>query len=178
MKITAKDFAIHAVFIFIYGLLKYIPSPLGDWLRWLLVRPFLKSAGGKLRIYEGVTFWYPYRISIGNNVSLNEWVYLLGFGGLTIGNDVRIGHRVSIITSDHQYSDPSRPIVEQGLSAAPVVIEDDVWIGCNATILKGVRIGRGSVIAAGAVVNQDVAQNTVVGGVPARVISTRGVAAA
>jgi len=75
------------------------PSPIGDWLRFLTVRPFLPSCGS-WRIYEGVTFWYPYRIKIGKNVTLNEWVYLSGFGGLTIGNDVRIGHRVSVVTSE------------------------------------------------------------------------------
>ena len=104
---------------------------------------------------------------------MNEWVYLSGFGGLAIGNHVRIGHRVSIITSDHVYSDISTPIFRQGLIAASVVIEDDVWIGCNATILKGVRIGRGAIIAAGAVVTKDVPPFAIVGGVPASTISSR-----
>ena len=174
MKITVKDYLLHGVFISIYGWVKYIPSPLGDWLRLLVARPFFR-ASGKLRIYEGVTFWYPYRIRIGNNVTLNEWVYLSGFGDLTIGNNVRIGHRVSIITSDHVYSDLSKPIFLQGLVASPVIIEDDVWIGCNVTILKGVRVGLGAIIAAGAVVTKDVPPLMIVGGVPAHVISARNI---
>lgn len=173
MKITLKDYLLHAVFVFAYGWVKYIPSPIGDWLRFLFVRPFLPSCG-RLRIYEGVTFWYPYRIKIGNNVTLNEWVYLSGFGGLIIGDNVRIGHRVSIVTSDHVYSDLERPIYKQGLISSQVTIEDDVWIGCNVTILKGVRIGKGAIVAAGAVVTKDVASFSIVGGVPAKSISNRG----
>lgn len=172
MRIRIKDYAIHAVYIFVYGWIKYIPSPLGDWLRWMWVRPFLASCG-KLRIYEGVTFWYPYRIHIGDNVTLNEWVYLSGFGGLRIGNGVRVGHRVSIVTSDHVYSDLTKPIYMQGLVSTEVVIGDDVWIGCNVTILKGVQIGEGAIIAAGAVVTKDVEAFSIVGGVPARKISSR-----
>lgn len=173
MKITLKDYLLHAVFIFSYGWVKYIPSPIGDWLRLFLVRPILSSCG-KLRIYEGVTFWYPYRIHIGNDVTLNEWVYLSGFGGLRIGNHVRIGHRTSIITSDHRYDDMSVPIHQQGLISGEVVIEDDVWIGCNVTILKGVIIGQGAIVAAGAVVTRDVPANAIVGGVPAKQIGLRG----
>ena len=172
VKITIKDYLLHGIFVFFYGWVKYIPSPIGDWLRLLLVRPFLASCG-KLRIYEGVTFWYPYRIQIGKNVSLNEWVYLSGFGGLTIGDNVRIGHRVSIVTSDHDHADIETPIFKQGLVSSPVVVEDDVWIGCNATILKGVRIGKGAIIAAGAVVTKDVDPFAIVGGVPAKRISNR-----
>lgn len=173
MKVKLQDYLIHGIFVFVYGWVKYIPSPIGDWLRWLVVMPFLSRFSRRLRIYEGVTFWYPYRIKIGRNVTLNEWVYLSGFGGLAIGNDVRIGHRVSIVTSDHVYADILVPIHKQGLIDAPVVIEDDVWIGCNATILKGVKIGKGAIIAAGAVVTKNVDAFSIVGGVPARFISSR-----
>jgi acetyltransferase-like isoleucine patch superfamily enzyme len=173
VKITFKDYLLHGVYLPVYGLVKYLPSPVGDWLRNWVTRPFILRFG-KVRIYEGVTFWYPYRIHIGNDVTLNEWVYLSGFGGLHIGNHVRIGHRTSIITSDHRYDDMSVPIHQQGLIFGEVVIEDDVWIGCNATILKGVRIGRGAIIAAGAVVTRDVPANAIFGGVPARQIGVRG----
>jgi len=172
MKIGPKDYLIHGIFIFCYGWVKYIPSPIGDWLRLLVALPFLGSCKG-VRIYEGVTLWYPYRIHLGANVTLNEWVYLSGFGGLNIGDNVRIGHRVSIITSDHIYRDIQMPIAEQGLVSAPVSIESDVWIGCNVTILKGVRIGKGAIIAAGAVVTKHVPPFAIVGGVPAKVISHR-----
>lgn len=172
--VELKDYVIHGFFIFFYGWIKYLPSPIGDWIRYLFVRPFL-ARSGRLRIYEGVTFWYPYRIRIGNNVSLNEWVYLSGFGGLNIGNNVRIGHRVSVITSDHVYDDLTRPIYQQGLTAHTVNIADDVWIGCNATILKGVSIGKGAIVAAGSVVTKNVPAFSVAAGVPAKIISNREV---
>lgn len=173
MKISTKDYLIHGLYLPVYGLVKYLPSPFGDWLRRWLTHPFAAHLG-KVRIYEGVTFWYPYRIHIGNDVTLNEWVYLSGFGGLRIGDHVRIGHRTSIITSDHRYEDMSVPIYRQGLISGEVIIEDDVWIGCNVTILKGVTIGRGAIVAAGAVVTRDVPTNTIFGGVPAKLIGFRG----
>ena len=173
MKIKIIDYLVHGVYLPVYGLVKYLPSPFGDWLRYFVTRPFLKSIKG-VRIYEGVTFWYPYRIYIGDDVTLNEWVYLSGFGVLRIGNHVRIGHRTSIITSDHRHDDMTTPIHKQGLICGEVVIEDDVWIGCNVTILKGVRIARGAIIAAGAVVTRNVPANVIFGGVPARQIGVRG----
>jgi acetyltransferase-like isoleucine patch superfamily enzyme len=175
MRITAQDYLLHALYIPLYGVVKYLPSPLGDWLRWLVTRPFAGRLD-KVRIYEGTTFWYPYRIRIGRNVTLNEWVYLSGFGGLTIGDHVRIGHRTSILTSDHRHDDVEQPIHQQGLVAGAVRIGDNVWIGCNATILKGVNIGHGAIIAAGAVVTRDVPPLAIYGGVPARQIGIRGTA--
>ena len=167
-----RDYIIHGVYFNIYGLVKYLPSPLGDTLRYMATKPFIKRLG-IVRIYEGVTFWYPYRISIGNNTSLNEWVFLQGYGGVVIGDRVRIGHRASIISSDHKIASRDVPFTESGLIAGRVIIEDDVYIGANSTILKGVRLGRGSDVAAGAVVTKDVEPFTIVAGVPARKIRDR-----
>jgi maltose O-acetyltransferase len=87
---------------------------------------------------------------------------------VTIGNRVLIGPHVCICTGTHDID----PLVrkESGSFAFPIIIEDDVWIGANVTILPGVRIGRGSMVAAGAVVVKDVDSGVVVGGVPAKVI--------
>ena len=73
---------------------------------------------------------------------------------------------------NHNFADTTKRIDEQGISTKPVVIGDDVWIGANAVILPGVTIGRHCVVAAGAVVTKDVPDNTVVAGVPAKVIKT------
>lgn len=95
-------------------------------------------------------------------------------GPVTIGADVMMGPEVVVFTTDHAFDDASRPMREQGMSATrPVTIEDDVWIGQRALILPGVKVGRGSVIAAGAVVTKDVPPNCVVGGNPARVLRSR-----
>lgn len=172
-RITLSDYLVHGVYLTLYGLFKYVPSPIGDLLRYLVIKPFAARLG-KVRIFEGVTIWYPYRVRIGNGVTLNEWVYIDGFGGVEIGNGVRIAHRTTIMSSDHAFRDQTKPIHEQGLVCAPVRIEDGVWIGCNATILQGVTLGAGSIVAASAVVTKDVAPNTIVGGVPARKIGERG----
>jgi acetyltransferase-like isoleucine patch superfamily enzyme len=111
-------------------------------------------------------------IVIGKNCLIGEFNVLRGQGGIAIGNNVYTAPHVQILAVNHVYSDPSRPIVEQGITAQGIVIEDDAWIGAGAIILDGVRVGRGAVVAAGAVVSQDVPAHTVVGGVPAQVIKT------
>lgn len=114
------------------------------------------------------------RIDIGSHVSLNPFCLVHGEGTIRIGNDVRIGPRVTILSSTHPFADPWTPIRLQGTPPLPVVIDDDVWIGNGATILGGVTIGNGSVIAAGAVVTENVEPLSIAGGVPARRIGTRG----
>lgn len=112
-------------------------------------------------------------IKIGNNCAVGAFNYFDGNAGLTIGNDVHIGQHVCIYTADHIFSDNSIPIHKQGLDFKPVVIEDDVWIGAHAVVLAGVTVSRGSVIAAGAIVTRDIPENSIVAGVPAKVIKNR-----
>jgi acetyltransferase-like isoleucine patch superfamily enzyme len=114
------------------------------------------------------------RLEIGNNVMVNHGCYLSGGeAAVSIGNDVLLAPNVTIVSDMHRYDDPNIPIRRQGFVGAQVVVEDDVWIGVNAVVLPGVRIGRGAVIGANAVVTQDVAPYTVVGGVPAQFIKLR-----
>lgn len=167
-----SDYLLHGVYFLLYGVVKYLPSPIGDLLRRFVSRPFLKSCG-KIRIYEGVTLWYPYRITFGSDVTINEFTYISGYGGVEIASDVLIGHRVSIVSSEHIFSDTTRSIRSQGVVAKSVKIENNVWIGANSTILSGVTIGEGSIIAAGSVVNNDVPPLAIVGGVPAKIIKMR-----
>jgi len=87
-----------------------------------------------------------------------------------------IADNVSFRTADHEYADLSIPMMEQGERPLPIVVGDDVWIGANATILRGVTVGRGVIIAAHAVVVKDVQPFDIVGGVPARTIGTRMIA--
>ena len=109
-------------------------------------------------------------IRLGNRVFINRDCMIVSREGIIIGDNVRIGERVSIRDHDHDFANGSMPIVDQGYRNSRILIEDDVWIGCNAVILKGVRIGRHSVVAAGAVVNKSVAPNSIVGGVPAKLL--------
>jgi acetyltransferase-like isoleucine patch superfamily enzyme len=91
-------------------------------------------------------------------------------GPVTIGSHVNLAQGITITALNHNFEDKNKRIDEQGVSTKPVVIGDDVWIGANAVILPGVTIGKHAVVAAGAVVTTDVPENTVVGGVPAKVI--------
>lgn len=111
-------------------------------------------------------------IKIGKNCLISEFNVLRGQGGIRIGDNVYTSPFVQIASVNHVYDDPARPIIQQGITAQGITIEDDVWIGASAIILDGVRVGKGAVVAAGAVVTEDVPAHTVVGGVPARVIKT------
>jgi acetyltransferase-like isoleucine patch superfamily enzyme len=113
-------------------------------------------------------------ITIGARSLIGEGCVLRGQGGITIGDDVFLAPLVQVLAVDHSYTDPERPISTQPISTRGITIEDDVWIGGGAIILDGVRVGRHSVVAAGAVVTRDVPAFSVVGGVPARVLKMIG----
>lgn len=121
----------------------------------------------------GVCLCYPENIVLGKNITLNRNVNITARCPIIIGNDVLIGNNVVINSGNHDFSNPELLIREQGHVMAPITIEDNVWIGANCVILKGVTIGTGSVIAAGAVVTKDVPSNCVYGGVPAKLIKRR-----
>lgn len=90
-------------------------------------------------------------------------------GPVTIGSHVNLAQGITVTALNHNFSSKDKFIDEQGVATSPIVIEDDVWIGANAVILPGVKIGRHSVIAAGAVVNRDVPPYSLAVGVPAQV---------
>ena len=91
-------------------------------------------------------------------------------GPVTIGNDVHTAQNVTVSGLNHNYQDVTVCIDKQGVSTNPIIIEDDVWIGCGCRILSGIKIGRRSIVAAGAVVAKDIENGSLVGGVPARLI--------
>jgi acetyltransferase-like isoleucine patch superfamily enzyme len=109
-------------------------------------------------------------ITVGADSLIGEFNVLRGQGGITIGDRVYFAPLVQVLAVNHVYDDPTRPFVEQGITAEGIAIGDDVWVGAGAVITDGVTIGQGAVVAAGAVVTEDVPPRTVVGGVPARVL--------
>lgn len=111
-------------------------------------------------------------IKIGRDCLVGEYSVIRGQGGVTIGDRVYTSPFTQIIAVNHVFDDPTRPFVDQGITAQGIIIEDDVWLGAGAVITDGVRVGCGSVVAAGAVVTHDVPPHSVVGGVPARVLKT------
>ena len=105
-------------------------------------------------------------ITVGKNVFINMGCKFQDQGGIFIGNNVLIGHNVSLLTLNHD----ERPKFRQNIYPKPISIGDNVWIGSNATILQGITIGDGAIIGANAVVTKDVTENTIVAGVPAKII--------
>jgi acetyltransferase-like isoleucine patch superfamily enzyme len=112
-------------------------------------------------------------VAIGADTYVGPHAVLFGAGGIAIGDAVLISPGVVVTAQQHGFETPDVDIRDQPLRFAPVVIERDVWIGANATILPGVRLGHGSIVGAGAVVTTDVPAMTLVLGVPARVSRVR-----
>ncbi len=111
---------------------------------------------------------YGQNIKVGKNVFINSGCCFQDHGGIEIGDDVLIGQQVVIATLNHDFD----PLKRANMHPKPVKIGNSVWVGAHATILAGATIGDGAVIAAGAVVTKDVPANTVVGGVPAKILKT------
>jgi acetyltransferase-like isoleucine patch superfamily enzyme len=105
-------------------------------------------------------------IKIGKNVFINHACSFLDLGGIIIEDDVQIGPRVNLVTENH----PIDPSTRKYLDLKSVVIKRNAWIGAGATVLPGVTVGENSIVAAGAVVTKDVPDNSIVGGVPAKLI--------
>jgi len=109
-------------------------------------------------------------INIGENVFVNHACTFMDRGGITLEDYVLIGPKVNLITTNH----PLNPLERRATISYPIVIKRNAWIGAAATIMPGVTIGENSVVAAGAVVTKDVPDNTIVGGVPAKIIKKLG----
>lgn len=141
-------------------------------IRYSMLSAEAKVVGSNVYIGRSVSLKNCKGASFGSNVSIHEMCYIDAKGGLQIGNDVSVAHHTSILTFNHTWNEAGLPIKYNPLELKPVVIEDDVWIGCGVRIMPGVKIGHRSVVAAGAVVTKDVPNGTLVAGVPARVIRT------
>lgn len=138
---------------------------------------FLKLMGAKLGkstiFYPGVWIENGRNLVVGDHVNFSLGVMVVSIGGVTIGDRVLIGYRSQIHSMNHTIPAGKSRIFDAGHTHAPVVIENDVWIGANALIMPGVTIGEGAVIGGGSVVTKDVMPYTVVAGVPARLIRHR-----
>jgi acetyltransferase-like isoleucine patch superfamily enzyme len=162
------------VFFFIQAVLRYFPYKLGIQMRNWLYPPFFKHYGANVRIFDSVVIKFPNDIEIGDHVTINQFCYIVGKGGLHIGNYTMIGAGSKITTTSHEFHDISKPMAQQGISVLPIILEEDIWLGFNVVLVGGVQIGKGSIAAAGSVVlGKTYPPYSILGGVPASIIRSR-----
>lgn len=138
------------------------PEEVNDYMERILGKPLDVTTTVMPPLY--IDYGMP--VTIGKRCFIQQCCTFFGRGGITIGDDVFIGPKVNLITINHD-PDPDNRSATYG---RPIVIDDKAWIGINATILPGVRIGYGAIVGAGSVVTRDVQAMTIVAGNPARLI--------
>lgn len=157
---------------------RYIKTPISTFCgmeKYLILKMRCKHFKGSF-IAEDIRYANGFRATNYNNVSIGERcsfggnVWLHAHDKIEIGDDCMLAFGVNVATAGHI---TSTLIMNRSYISKPVKIGSNVWIGLNAIILPGVCIGDGSVVAAGAVVDKDIPSNTIVGGVPAKIIKTR-----
>lgn len=137
-----------------------------DEVRELLSELFGYEVPKTLKVFPPLYADFGKNISVGENVFINDCCHFQDHGGVIIGDGCQIGHNVVFATLNHGLAPDDR----KNTYPKPIVLGRNVWVGSNATILRGVTIGDNAVVGAGAVVSKDVAPNKVVGGVPAKFI--------
>lgn len=139
-------------------------------------RRALGRVGPRVYVPRNVSLRFPENIELISDIALGsgDSLWASENAHITVGAHTLLGPNVTIITANHGFDAREKLVVDQPQHERDVRIGEDVWIGANAVILPGVTIGNGAVVAAGAVVNRDVAPYTIVGGVPARAIGMRG----
>lgn len=142
--------------------------------RYALLKTLAKSVGDNVSVFPDVYLRNVQEMEIGNNVSFQPMVYIEAYGGVKIGNDVSIAEGASLFSVSHGFDDMCVPIKDQPLIPLPIEIENNIWIGAKATVLGGVKVSSGTIVAAGAVVRKDTGNDSIVAGVPARTIKIRG----
>jgi maltose O-acetyltransferase len=144
-----------------------------DYFRNYLFKIAFKKTGREFYIRSFATFHNPQNFSIGNNSLVGARSRIFCDDSVVLGDNILIGPELIIFTSDHVFNDKNKLIVDQGYSTAPVTIEDDVYIGARVIILPGVKISKGAVVGAGAIVNKDIPEYAIAVGTPAKVVSYR-----
>lgn len=160
------------------------------WIKWF-VNPFYHKKGKgaivRPRTRMDVVPWNKFELGVDSTIedfsAINNGVgpVIIGdrtkiglsntiIGPVTIGNDIRLAQNITLSGLNHNYEDVSMPIHVQGVSTAPIIIEDETWIGANVVVVAGVTIGKHSIVAAGSIVTKDIPPYSVAVGNPARVL--------
>lgn len=148
-------------------LVRPTPQIFFGWRRFVL-RLFGARIGPGVLIRPSVRVVYPWKVSIGANSWIGDDVNLYSLGEIEIGHDVVVSQGTYLCTGSHDHLRPDFAIF-----ARPIVVEPEAWIAAQCFVAPGVRVGRGAVVQARAVVMRDVAPGTIVGGHPAVVIGSR-----
>lgn len=146
---------------------------IATFIRFLCLKNCAKKCGDNVAIFSNVYLYNIHNLEIGDNVSIHPLCYINASGGLFIGDDVSIAHNSTIMTEEHIFTDIEKNIKDQGCELKNTTIENNVWIGSGVRILGGSHIESGCIVAAGAVVKDRVKKNSIVGGVPAKLIRER-----
>lgn len=153
-----------------WWLVDWIPGLAGMGIRYIWVKRLSRRCGSNVMIGRHVDIRHWAGLSLGDNVTIHGQCYLDAIGGIAILDDVSIAHATSILSFEHGFDDPLRPIKDQPLQLLPVSIGPDAWVGAGVRILAGAAIGPRSVVAAGAVVTRGALAGGIYGGVPARLL--------
>jgi acetyltransferase-like isoleucine patch superfamily enzyme len=163
----------NAAFIVVWGFaFAWVPTILGRWWRRWFLKIVLKQCGHGLNVSTGVYIEHPWRISVGSNVWIGRQCHLEGMGGIQIGDDAMIALQSVLQSAGHEF-ELGETVKLQTIVKRPIVIGNDVWIGCRSVIRYDCTIGDEAIVGMGAVVVDDVPPRVIVGGVPAKAIGTR-----
>lgn len=142
-------------------------------IRYAIAKNEMAACGENVYFGVNVTLKNTKKMRVGSNVSIHDNCYIDAYGEIVIGDNVSIAHATTIMTTNHTWEDPSRPIKYNPAALGEVEIADDVWIGCGARILAGVQIQSRSVVAASAVLTAGYYDGCAVyGGIPAKRLKT------
>lgn len=160
-------------YLILLKLLRNHDNYIAMFIRFICLKNCAKSCGDNVAVFSHVFFRNVSNLEIGNNVSIHPMCYIEASGGIKIGDDVSIAHSTTIMSEEHVYINLNENIKDQGCEYLQTTIENNVWIGSGCRILAGTTIKSGSIVAASAVVKNTVKNNTIVGGIPAKVIKER-----
>jgi len=190
------DKVLRLLFQIYISIISAIPTEIGVRVRYIAYKPLLKKSVGFFKIDSGVTILGFKNISFGRDVTImkNSYIYahnkgeiIIGdnftlntnsqlgasFGKILIGDNCAIASNCVLRASNHNFNNPNIPFIKQGHKYGEIIIENDVWISANGVITANTKIGKSSIIGAGAVVTKDVEPYSVMGGVPAKLIRKR-----
>lgn len=155
----------------VWSLFRHSSSKVAFGLRYLCVHRLSKQCGEKVIIFPSVFIYNVDQLSLGTNITIHEFTYIDAYGGVTINNHVAISHNVSILAFDHIIPPNGvQKIKDSGSITKPVIIGENVWIGCGCRVLKGSSIPNHSVLGAGSVLTKRLVKSGIYIGTPVRLI--------